>query len=146
MKYNKGIAISILIILFILTTISGITYSIIYNSNTNKITIKDLLINKAGNYNKEYYIIKNTCHLNDSEMIILIESDKINDFINMYFHKIDGSLSDKKLYEMLSKYVNNDESLNLPLKKKVLIACNKFINEIAIYLDNKKELINNSSI
>ena len=87
MKKITSITIIIISILLVgLYTVAS-TYSVIINvvekdgiaEIVNEITIRDLLINDDGTYNKTYYDVKNELDLTEEEANVLIESPALND-------------------------------------------------------------------
>lgn len=142
------IAISILIVG--LYTVAS-TYSVIINviekdgitEIVNEITIRDLLINDDGTYNKTYYTVKDELVITDEEANILMNSIPLNEALQTVLESIveyklhnnfDAKLSDEAIYNLINESVLNTPNISDDLKSKI-------INKASIYRSDISDFV-----
>ena len=112
MKNKKIILVVLIVILLILTCTIASTYAVIINVTNkngileivNKITIKDLLINDDGTYNSTYYNVINTLDINDNEASTLMESESLNEKLQIVLNTV----IDYKINNNVTAKLSND--------------------------------------
>ena len=142
------IAISILIVG--LYTVAS-TYSVIINviekdgitEIVNEITIRDLLINDDGTYNKTYYTVKDELVITDDEANTLMNSIPLNEALQTVLESIveyklhnnfDAKLSDEAIYNLINESVLNTPNISDDLKSKI-------INKASIYRSDISDFV-----
>lgn len=151
MKKITSITIIIISILLVgLYTVAS-TYSVIINvvekdgiaEIVNEITIRDLLINDDGTYNKTYYDVKNELDLTEEEANVLIESPALNDALQVVLESIveykvhdniSAKLSNDALYDLISDAVLNTDNLSDEIKSRVINKTSKYKMDISDYV------------
>lgn len=151
MKRITSITIIIISILLVgLYTVAS-TYSVIINvvekdgitEIVNKVTIKDLLTNDNGTYNNTYYTVKNEIGVTESQANILINSDPLNDALQIVLESIveykvhnnlDAKLSNDALYKLISDGVLDTKDINDELKSKIINKASIYKNDISDYI------------
>lgn len=151
MKRITSITIIIISILLVgLYTVAS-TYSVIINvvekdgitEIVNKVTIKDLLTNDNGTYNNTYYTVKNEIGVTESQADILMNSDPLNDVLQIVLESIveykvhnnlDAKLSNDALYKLISDGVVNTKDINDELKSKIINKASIYKNDISDYI------------
>lgn len=148
---NKGIIISILIILIVFISTVAATYSVIINvaSNNgineivNEITVRDLMINNNGEYNNTYYDVKRELNITDEEANILINSKELDKQLQVVLksivsYKVDGDtsskLSDDEVYNLIIEGVNKDSNISSSLRNKVINKSQIYIRDVSNFL------------
>lgn len=149
-KATTSIIIIISIILVGLYTVTS-TYSVIINviekdgitEIVNKITIRDLLINDDGTYNDTYYLVKNELQVTETEANLLMESQKLNESLQIVLESIveyklhdnlDAKLSDEEIYNLITDSILNTNTLTDELKSRVINKASIYRNDISDYV------------
>ena len=153
-KYMKRITsitiIAISILLVGLYTVTS-TYSVIINviekdgvtEIVNQITVRDLLTNDDGTYNQTYYDLKNELYVTEEEANILMNSQSINESLQIVLESIveyklhdnpDGKLSNDALYNLISDSVINTENISDELKSRIINKASKYKQDISDYV------------
>ncbi len=148
---NKGIIISILIILIVFISMIAATYSVIINvaSNNgineivNEITVRDLMIDNNGEYNNTYYEVKRELNITLEEANILINSKELDKQLQVVLksivsYKVDGDinskLSDDEVYNLIVEGVNKDSNISSSLRNKVINKSHIYIRDVSNFL------------
>lgn len=148
---NKGIIISILIILIVFISMIAATYSVIINvaSNNgineivNEITVRDLMIDNNGEYNNTYYEVKRELNITLEEANILINSKELDKQLQVVLksivsYKVDGDinskLSDDEIYNLIVEGVNKDSNISSSLRNKVINKSHIYIRDVSNFL------------
>lgn len=148
---NKGIIISILIILIVFISMIAATYSVIINvaSNNgineivNEITVRDLMIDNNGEYNNTYYEVKRELNITLEEANILINSKELDKQLQVVLksivsYKVDGDinskLSDDEVYNLIVEGVNKDSNISSSLRDKVINKSRIYIRDVSNFL------------
>lgn len=148
---NKGIIISILIILIVFISMIAATYSVIINvaSNNgineivNEITVRDLMIDNNGEYNNTYYEVKRELNITFEEANILINSKELDKQLQVVLksivsYKVDGDinskLSDDEVYNLIVEGVNKDSNISSSLRDKVINKSQIYIRDVSNFL------------
>lgn len=148
---NKGIIISILIILIVFISMIAATYSVIINvaSNNgineivNEITVRDLMIDNNGEYNNTYYEVKRELNITLEEANILINSKELDKQLQIVLksivsYKVDGDinskLSDDEVYNLIVEGVNKDSNISSSLRNKVINKSQIYIRDVSNFL------------
>lgn len=148
---NKGIIISILIILIVFISMIAATYSVIINvaSNNgineivNEITVRDLMIDNNGEYNNTYYDVKRELNITLEEANILINSKELDKQLQVVLksivsYKVDGDinskLSDDEVYNLIVEGVNKDSNISSSLRNKVINKSQIYIRDVSNFL------------
>ncbi len=148
---NKGIIISILIILIVFISMIAATYSVIINvaSNNgineivNEITVRDLMIDNNGEYNNTYYEVKRELNITFEEANILINSKELDKQLQVVLksivsYKVDGDinskLSDDEVYNLIVEGVNRDSNISSSLRDKVINKSQIYIRDVSNFL------------
>ncbi len=148
---NKGIIISILIILIVFISMIAATYSVIINvaSNNgineivNEITVRDLMIDNNGEYNNTYYEVKRELNITLEEANILINSKELDKQLQVVLksivsYKVDGDinskLSDDEVYNLIVEGVNKDSNISSSLRNKVINKSQIYIRDVSNFL------------
>lgn len=148
---NKGIIISILIILIVFISMIAATYSVIINvaSNNgineivNEITVRDLMLDNNGEYNNTYYEVKRELNITLEEANILINSKELDKQLQVVLksivsYKVDGDinskLSDDEVYNLIVEGVNKDSNISSSLRNKVINKSQIYIRDVSNFL------------
>ena len=148
---KKIISIIIIITSILLISIYVIsnTYSVIIETLEgengveliNKITIRDLLTDDNGNYNRTYYEVLNELVINNDEANILMESIPLNRALQVVIndivsYKLHGNnrLTKEEIYDLIIKATNEDDNIKDDLKDKIEIKSNTYINDVYDFL------------
>lgn len=148
---NKGIIISILIILIVFISMIAATYSVIINvaSNNgineivNEITVRDLMIDNNGEYNNTYYEVKRELNITFEEANVLINSKELDKQLQVVLksivsYKVDGNinskLSDDEVYNLIVEGVNKDSNISSSLRNKVINKSQIYIRDVSNFL------------
>lgn len=148
---NKGIIISILIILIVFISMIAATYSVIINvaSNNgineivNEITVRDLMIDNNGEYNNTYYEVKRELNITFEEANILINSKELDKQLQVVLksivsYKVDGDinskLSDDEVYNLIVEGVNRDSNISSSLRNTVINKSQIYIRDVSNFL------------
>lgn len=148
---NKGIIISILIILIVFISMIAATYSVIINvaSNNgineivNEITVRDLMIDNNGEYNNTYYEVKRELNITLEEANVLINSKELDKQLQVVLksivsYKVDGNinskLSDDEVYNLIVEGVNKDSNISSSLRNKVINKSQIYIRDVSNFL------------
>ena len=147
-KITSIIVIIITLSLVLIYTLAS-TYAVIINVKQesgineiiNIITIRELVTNDDGTYNKTYYDIKNELNITEEEGNYIIESKKLNDNLqialkNIVEYKLNNKpkLTNDELYNLIVDGVNNTNTLSENLKNKIINKSNKYIHDIYTYI------------
>ena len=153
MKRVGIITFLLLLVVSISFCILKVTYSMIIsvtniNDNeeiTDSITLSDLVTNQEGGYLKEYYSVKSKLNIDDEEAKIIIESEKLNDTLNIILHNVTDyryfnktKLSQREIIALIENAINDDVTINNELKDKVITKTKEYISDIEAYLYNIK--------
>ena len=148
---KRKVIVSILLVLLVfLCTIAG-TYSVIIditesdgkNEIVNTITTRDIFTDSYGNYNNLYYDVINELQITDEEANILLDSEYINDKLQMVLQSIvdykldndiNAKLSNDEIYNMIEESINNTEGLTEEVKTRIINKSNTYKNDISNYL------------
>lgn len=144
------IALSILLVgLYTVTSTYSVIIDVIEKDGAteiiSEITIRDLLINEDGNYNRMYYDIKNELSLTEEEANILINSKQINDTFQIVLesiveykvhNNIDAKISNDKLYNMITDAVLNTKNISDETKSKIINKASFYRKDISDYIYN----------
>ena len=142
MKKTTTVVVIILSILLVgLYTVTS-TYSVIIDviekdgvtEIVNRITIRDLVINDDGTYNNIYYDIKRELDITDEEANILINSESLNESLQIVLE----SIVEYKVHDNIDAKLTNDEIYNL--------ITNAILNTFNISDEVKSRIINKSSL
>jgi len=149
MKTTTSIIIVVSIILIGLYTVTS-TYSVIINviendgitEIVNEITIKDLLINDDGTYNNTYHLVKNELQVTEEEANLLIESQPLNESLQIVLESIveykihnnlDAKLSDEEIYNLITTSILNTNTLTDELKSRIINKSSIYRKDISDY-------------
>jgi len=149
MKTTTSIIIVVSIILIGLYTVTS-TYSVIINviendgitEIVNQITIKDLLINDDGTYNNTYHLVKNELQVTEEEANLLIESQPLNESLQIVLESIveykihnnlDAKLSDEEIYNLITTSILNTNTLTDELKSRIINKSSIYRKDISDY-------------
>lgn len=151
MKRITSIVIIVISILLVgLYTVAS-TYSVIIDvvekdgvtEIINEIKIRDLLTNDDGTYNDTYYMVKDELNVTNEEANILMESEKLNEYLQIVLESIvdykinnnmDAKLSNNELYNLISDGVVNTENITDELKSRVINKASLYKNDISDYV------------
>ena len=109
----------------------------------NEITIRDLLIEEDGSYNRMYYDIKNELNITEEEANILMNSKEINDTFQIVLesivdyklhNNINAKLSNDKLYNMITDAVLNTKNISDETKSKIINKASFYRKDISNYV------------
>lgn len=113
------------------------------NEIVNEISIRDLVTDDNGNYNRYYYNVKNELDITDIEATLLIESKPLNENLDIVLrsivdyklnNNIDAKLSNDELYNLIVDGVNRTGNLSEELKNKVINKSNTYKQDISDYV------------
>lgn len=147
---RKVVVLILLILLVGLYTIAS-TYSIIIevtdtngeNEIVNIITPRDIFTDTNGNYNDLYYDVIRQLNITEDEANILMDSDYVNDKLQIVLqsivdYKIDNNesakLSNDEVYNMIKEAITNTEGLTDDTKIRIINKSNTYINDISDYV------------
>lgn len=151
MKRITSIVIIVLSILLVgLYTVAS-TYSVIIDvvekdgvtEIINEIKIRDLLTNDDGTYNDTYYMVKDELNVTNEEANILMESEKLNEYLQIVLesivdykinNNINAKLSNNELYNLISDGVVNTENITDELKSRIINKASLYKNDISDYV------------
>lgn len=149
-KTTTIIVIVISIVLVALYTVTS-TYSVIIEviekdgitEIVNEITIRDLLINEDGNCNDTYYTLKDELEVTDEEANILMNSQPLNDSLQIVLESIveykvhdniDAKLSDETIYNLISESILETDNITDELKSRVINKASIYRNDISDFI------------
>jgi len=147
---RKVVVLILLILLVGLYTVAS-TYSIIIevtdtngeNTIVNTITPRDIFTDTNGNYNSLYYDVIRELNITEDEANILMDSDYVNDKLQIVLQSIvdykvdnnkDAMLSNTEIHNMISDAVTNTEGLTDDTKTRIINKTNTYINDISDYV------------
>ena len=151
---NKKISIVFVILislsLVLIYTLAS-TYAVIINVKEENgikeivdvITLRDLVTDDNGNYNDLYYDIKNELNITSEEAELILESDKLNDNLQIVLNSIvdyklnndiDAKLSNDEIYDLIVDGVNNTNTLSSELKNKIINKSNIYKQDVSDYV------------
>lgn len=147
---RKVVVLLLLILLVGLYTVAS-TYSIIIevtdndgkNEIVNNITTRDIFTDTNGNYNSLYYDVIRELNITETEANILMDSDYVNDKLQIVLQSIvdykvdnnnDAKLSNTEIYNMIRDAVTNTEGLTDDTKTRIINKSNTYINDISDYV------------
>lgn len=125
------------------------TYSVIINvfekdnqtQILNDISIRDLLIDENGLYNRTYYDVINELNITNEEADILINSISLNEILDeIVISVVDynlhnkNKLSNSELYNLIVNGINDDNNINATLRLKLITKTKEYINDISNYI------------
>lgn len=148
---KKATTISILIISILLVSLYVVTntYAVIINvidkdgasEIINNITIRDLLTDDDGYYNRYYYDVKTELDITPEQADILMESVPLNRALDTILKSIvdyrihnKNKLTNEKLYDIIVSAVNEDDNIEYDLKNKIINKTQTYINDISNYI------------
>lgn len=148
---NKGVFISILIILLVFLSTVAATYSVVINVVSNNgikelvevVTISDLMTNSNEEYNDTYYNVKRELDINDDECKILINSNSLNNELQVVINsiveykidkKMDSKLSYDEIYNLIVDGVSNDRDISDEVSNKIKEKSQIYIKDISDFL------------
>jgi len=149
---RKVVVLILLILLVGLYTVAS-TYSIIIevtdtngeNEIVNTITTRDIFTDTNGNYNNLYYDVIRELNITEEEANILIDSEHVNDKLQIILQSIvdykvdnnkDAKLSNTEIHNMINDAVTNTEGLTDVTKTRIINKSNTYINDISDYVYN----------
>lgn len=109
----------------------------------NIITIRDLVTNDNGTYNKYYYDILKELDITDIEATLLIESKSLNKNLKIMLTSIadynlnknyDAKLKNNEILNLISDGLLNTGNISEELREKVIDKSNLYIQDISEYL------------
>ena len=147
---RKVVVLILLILLVGLYTVAS-TYSIIIevtdnngeNTIVNTITPRDIFTDTNGNYNSLYYDVIRELNITEDEANILMDSNYINDKLQIVLQSIvdynvdnnkDAKLSNTEIHNMIREAVTNTEGLTDDTKTRIINKSNTYINDISDYV------------
>lgn len=147
---RKVVVLILLILLVGLYTVAS-TYSIIIevtdtngeNEIVNTIRARDIFTDTNGNYNSLYYDVIRQLNITDDEANILMDSDYVNDKLQIVLQSIvdykvdnnkDAKLSNTEIYNMISDAVTNTEGLTDDTKTRIINKSYTYINDVSDYV------------
>lgn len=142
------IALSILLVaLYTVTSTYSVIIDVIEKDGTteiiNEITVRDLLINEDGSYNKTYYDVKNELNLTEEEANILMNSTQINDALQIVLESIvdykvhdniNAKFSNEKLYNLITDSVLNTKNISDETKSRIINKASLYRQDISDYV------------
>ena len=142
------IALSILLVaLYTVTSTYSVIIDVIEKDGTteiiNEITVRDLLINEDGSYNKTYYDVKNELNLTEGEANILMNSAPINEALQIVLesivdykvhNNIDAKLSNENLYNLITDSVLNTKNISDETKSRIINKASLYRQDISDYV------------
>lgn len=149
-KMTSLLVIIITLSLVLIYTLAS-TYAVIINVKEenggkeiiNVIRLKDLVTNDDGTYNNTYYDIKNELNITDDEATLIMESERLNENLQIVLNSIvdyklnnntNAKLSNEEIYNLIADGVNNTNTLSQELKNKILDKSNKYKQDISDYV------------
>ena len=148
---KRKIAVLILLIMLVgLYTVAS-TYSILIevtdtngeNEIVNEIRVRDIFTDTNGNYNTLYYDVVRELNITEDEANILIDSEYVNDKLQIVLQSIvdykldndvNAKLSNDEIYNMIRDSVTNTEGLTDDTKKRIISKSNTYKNDISEYV------------
>lgn len=147
---RKVVVLLLLILLVGLYTVAS-TYSIIIevtdnngeNEIVNTIRTRDIFTDTNGNYNGLYYDVIRELNITEIEANILMDSDYVNDKLQIVLQSIvdykvdnnnDAKLSNTEIYNMIRDAVTNTKGLTEDTKTRIINKSNSYINNISDYV------------
>lgn len=109
----------------------------------NIITIRDLVTNDNGTYNKYYYNIVKELDITDVEATLLIESKALNKNLKTMLTSIvdynlnknyDAKLKNNEILDLIEDGLQNTGNISEELRNKVMNKSNVYIQDISDYL------------
>lgn len=150
---KKGLTITIIILSILLVGLYTVTstYSVIIDvlekdgttEIVNKITVRDLLTNDDGSYNKTYYTVKKELQATDEEANILMASSQINESLQTVIESIvdykihynyNAKLSNDELYDLITDAVLNTKNISDELKSRIINKASRYIKDVSNYI------------
>lgn len=147
-KTTTIIVLVIGVILLSLYIISS-TYSVIIevldkdgkSEIVNEITIRDLVTNDNGTYNSTYYDALNELDITTTEADTLMDSLPLNRALdvvlkNIVDYKLHGKnkLTNSELYDLIVSAINEDNTISIELKNKVIDKSREYIDDISKFM------------
>ena len=147
-KTTTIIVLVIGVILLSLYIISS-TYSVIIevldkdgkSEIVNEITIRDLVTNDNGTYNNTYYDALNELDITTTEADTLMDSLPLNRALdvvlkNIVDYKLHGKnkLTNSELYDLIVSAINEDNTISIELKNKVIDKSREYIDDISKFM------------
>lgn len=135
----------LLISLYVLSNTYSVIIDVIEGKNgteiINKITIRDLLTDEFGNYNKNYYEVIKELQLNDETANMIMESiplnralqTVLNDIVNYKLHH-NTRMTKNDIYNLIIISTIEDNNIDEELKNRIITKSNTFLNDIYDYL------------
>ena len=147
---RKIVVLILLIMLVGLYTVAS-TYSILIevtdtngeNEIVNEIRVRDIFTDTNGNYNTLYYDVVRELNITEDEANILIDSEYVNDKLQIVLQSIvdykldndvNAKLSNDEIYNMIRDSVTNTEGLTDDTKKMIISKSNTYKNDISEYV------------
>lgn len=147
---RKIVVLILLIMLVGLYTVAS-TYSILIevtdtngeNEIVNEIRVRDIFTDTNGNYNTLYYDVVRELNITENEANILIDSNYVNDKLQIVLqsivdykldNNINAKLSNDEIYNMISDAVTNTEGLTDDTKMRIINKSSTYKNDISEYV------------
>lgn len=150
---KKTITLAVIFLTVFLTIVYTLasTYAVIINVKeedgvneiVNKITLRDLVTDDNGAYNRYYYNVKKELDIQDYEATLLMSSKKLNENLQIVLksivdykldNNINAKLSDEEIYNLIVDGVNNTTNLSEELKNKVITKSNSYKQDISDFV------------
>lgn len=142
------IILSILLVgLYTITSTYSVIIDVIENNGimeiVNEITVKDLLTNDDGSYNKTYYTVKNEIDVTDSEANILMNSSSINEALQTILKSIvdyktnndpNAKLSNDEIYQLIIDSVLDTNNISDDVKSRIINKASLYKQDVSSYL------------
>jgi len=149
-RKSVGLVVFLIGILAVVYTLAS-TYAVIIEVKDeegrqeiiNNITLRDLVTDENGQYNSYYYDIKKELDITDTEAILLMNSARLNENLQIVLDSIvdyklnnnyNAKLSNDEIFNLIVEGVNNTGSLTNELRNKVINKSNIYRQDISNYL------------
>lgn len=151
MKRTTTIIVVVLSILLVgLYTVTS-TYSVIIDviekdgvtEIVNEIRVRDLLINDDGTYNDTYYMVKDELDVTEEEADILMNSEPINEALQIVLESIveykvhdnlDAKLSNDAIYDLITDSVLETDNISDDLKSRIINKASIYKQDVSDYI------------
>lgn len=151
MKNRTWIVVIILSIVSVLAFTIASTYAVIIEVTekngvteiVNSINIRDLLTNDNGEYNNTYYNVVRELNITNSEAILLMEADHLNEALQKVLNsiveyklhnKVSAKYTNEELFLLIKDATNNTETISDDLKNKVINKSELYIYDVSDFL------------
>jgi len=147
---RKNFVMVLLIVLVCLLTVTA-TYSIIIEVTdqegikeiVKEVKVRDIFVDSNGNYNSLYYDVKRECNITDEEAEILMDSDKLNENLQIVAKSVvdykannltEVKLTNEELLSLLEDGVNNTIGIADTTKQRIINKANVYKNDVSKYV------------